>query len=101
MGCHEPFLNVEGTGNQTVDDLYKIMTDPTIDTKSKVTYKAKGKDWVCVSSEKNNIISYDFVKLSKDLTRSFYYSYPKKYEKVFDTIIQESYKSFNSKNIIR
>lgn len=98
--CHEPFSNIDGTGNQTVDDAYKIMTDSSIDPESKITYKAKGKDWVCVSSEKNDIISYNFVKLGKDLRRSFSYSYPKKYEKQFNSIIEESYKTFKTDNLI-
>ncbi|MDQ0149244.1 hypothetical protein ACFO6R_06500 [Eubacterium multiforme] len=100
FGCHEPYPSINGTGNRNINDVYKTMTNTSIE-QFKITYKAKGKDWACVSSEKNDIISYDFVKLSKDLEVYFGYSYHKKYEKIFDNIIQETYKSFNTENSIK
>ena len=101
FNCDESHIDPETNENYSADYIYKVMIDKSLDSESKITYKAKGKYWDCISSEKYNIITYYFVKLRKDLNTSFSYTYPKKYEKQFDPIIQESYNSFKIDNIIK
>ncbi|WP_300348285.1 hypothetical protein [Clostridium sp.] len=101
FNCDESYIDPETNKSYSVDYIYKILTDTSINSKCKITYKAKGKDWVCVSSEGNGIITCYFVKLKKDMNTSFSYTYPKKYEKLFNPIIQQSYNSFKTDDIVK